>query len=502
MAKYFSESGLYWRPLGGNNIDQVSGHCYQYTDVVISEKAPKATTILVDLGKFDNHQALGIKNSVAAVPDIRELLQSPFLEPEAIFLTHSHPDHLNGIVHYVKAGICLPRLFGGRYTKLILEGLYDTYNIAENSRPIFNVVNAGDKIALGSLKIEVLASSHTCLDSFGLLIESASGVCVYHTGDMKTDNSTVFRKPTNLKYLQSLNGKIDFVVADFYNAACDGFATKEIDIYKKLVEIINNTDRKKIFIPVYPTHAEMYMIAFIAALKTKKNVVFYGNQDFYGYLNLIEKCDIDFKFLAKNRIDVAIGLDEAKVANFDDFVVVGTFNSIDAWFDVTEANSVAIITSGTFFNPLRGFLNARNITFVDVDKYPILQGNGHGGWRDIEAINTALGAPIFIPTHCPSYIIDNCRKLAQYTGVKVATPTAKNNHLYKLDKNNFSEIDGKPANWLVAKRVDQSVEFVEVWQQPTSGKGFLKRTLSDRRSKKNFEIMLQVRKKHGNQKMY
>ena len=70
MAKYFSESGLYWRPLGGNNIDQISGHCYQYTDVVISEKAPKATTILVDLGKFDNHQALGIKNSVAAVPDI------------------------------------------------------------------------------------------------------------------------------------------------------------------------------------------------------------------------------------------------------------------------------------------------------------------------------------------------------------------------------------------------------------------------------------------------
>lgn len=495
MAKYFSDSGLYWCPFGGNNIDQISGHCYQYTDVIVSDKHQKATTILVDLGKFDNHQALGIKNSIAAIPDIRKLLQSPFLNPEAIFLTHSHPDHLNGVVHYVRAGISLPPLFGGTYTKLILEGLYKIYNIPEETRPAFNVVNVGDKITLGSLKIEVLASSHTCLDSFGLLIESANDVCVYHTGDMKTDNSTVFRKPTNLKYLQSLRGKIDFVVADFYNAADDGFATKEIDTYKKLVKLINSANKSKIFIPVYPTHAEMYMITFLAALKAKKNIVFYGNKDFYDYLSLIRECRIDFASLSRNRINVAIGLDEAKKAKFDNFVVVGTFNNIDTWFDVNKNNSTAIITSGTFFNPLRGYLNARNIEFVDVNQHPVLQGNGHSAWGDIETINDALGKPIFIPTHCPSYIIDNCRKLALYIELKVAEPTAQNGHIYKLDKNKFTEIDTKPANWLVVKDADCNVEFVEVWQQPTSGKGFLKRTLSNRRSKKSFEIMLEMRKK-------
>ena len=56
------QDGLYWRPLGGNNIDQISGHCYQYTDVVTTNGKTSQTIIMVDLGKFDNHYALGIKN--------------------------------------------------------------------------------------------------------------------------------------------------------------------------------------------------------------------------------------------------------------------------------------------------------------------------------------------------------------------------------------------------------------------------------------------------------
>lgn len=57
MNSLSEEYGLYWQPLGGNNIDQISGHSYRYTDVT----ADGRTTIIVDLGKFDNHQALGIK---------------------------------------------------------------------------------------------------------------------------------------------------------------------------------------------------------------------------------------------------------------------------------------------------------------------------------------------------------------------------------------------------------------------------------------------------------
>ena len=34
MNSFMQDAGLYWSPLGGNNIDQVSGHSYQYTCVL------------------------------------------------------------------------------------------------------------------------------------------------------------------------------------------------------------------------------------------------------------------------------------------------------------------------------------------------------------------------------------------------------------------------------------------------------------------------------------
>ncbi len=498
MAEYFSESGLYWRPFGGNNIDQVSGHCYQYTDVKKLKSGLSATTIVVDLGKFDNHQALGIKNSVAAVPDIRELLQVPFLNPEAVFLTHSHPDHLNGIVHYLKAGFRLPPLFGGRYTMMILNDLYETFEVEESLRPKFNIIDDGDVLQCGSMTIEVLASSHTCFDSFGLVISGHDGTKVYHSGDMKTDNSTYFRKPTNLKRLRQLAEKISFAVTDFYGITNDGLAVREVDTFKKLVEIIRKFRKSKVFIPVYPTHAEMYLIAFLAALKLKKDVIFYGNKDFYGYLRQIKNYGIDFAKLAGGRIRVYVGVPENLEALHGDFAVIGTYNDIGSYFGDNSADSLGIITSGTFFNPLRGQFNARNIHFVDTSDYPELQGYGHGFWGDYEKLSQILYNAAFIPTHCPLYVIDSCRELAQYTGINIARPTACNNHLYMLTNGQLKPVKASPATWLVASYTNGRASFSEVWQKPTSGTGFLKRTFSARRCRNQFKMLLHQRQTKGN----
>lgn len=497
MAGYFTESGLYWRPLGGNNIDQISGHCYQYTDVRNLKFGLAATTIVVDLGKFDNHQALGIRNSAAAVPDIRELLQTPFLNPEAVFLTHSHPDHLNGIVHYLKAGYKLPPLFGGKYTMMILEELYDEFGVNPPMRPEFKIIRDGDKLKCGSFKIEVLASSHTCFDSFGLIIRGSDGTAVYHTGDMKIDNSTYFRKPTNLKRLKQAADKIQYSVADFCGITSDGTAVREADTFKQLVEIIAKSRKKKIFIPVYPTHAEMYLIAFLAALKLKKDVIFYGDRDFYTYLEQIKKFGLDFEKLTRGRIRVTTGIPADISSRQDGFAVIGTFNDIGSYFEDSCTDSMGIITSGTFFNPLRGQLNARNIRFVDTRNYPALQGYGHGFLGDYEILNRILKQPLFIPTHCPGYVIDSFRELAQYIGIRIAEPTAQNNHLYKLENGTFRLIKANPATWLVVNYVNDLAVFTEVWQKPTSGAGFLKRTFSARRCRNQFKILLHQRQCRG-----
>lgn len=53
---------------------------------------------------------------------------------------------------------------------MILEQLYQEFHIPESKRPAQHFIDDGDIITIGSeLRFEVLASSHTCFDSFGLL---------------------------------------------------------------------------------------------------------------------------------------------------------------------------------------------------------------------------------------------------------------------------------------------------------------------------------------------
>ena len=46
MNNNMQDTGLYWRPLGGNNIDQISGHCYQYTCVLRERSELKKSSVI------------------------------------------------------------------------------------------------------------------------------------------------------------------------------------------------------------------------------------------------------------------------------------------------------------------------------------------------------------------------------------------------------------------------------------------------------------------------
>lgn len=498
MRKEMQKTGFYWQPLGGNNPDQISGHCYQYTVVCIKNRKKLSTTILVDLGKYDNHQALGIHNSVAAVPDIRALLSDKENPPKALLITHSHPDHLNGIIHYLRAGYTLPTIYAGKYTFMILFDLLREYHIPVKNWPKFRVIEANKSLEIGLFKIDVLAASHTCFDCFGFLIKG-KGLCVYHTGDMKMDQSTCFRPSTNIPKLRETAPEIDYVVADFYGINNDGLAIREIDTYLQLVKIIKSQKKKrKVFIPVYPTHPEMYLIAFMAALKCRKNVVFYGNLDFFTYLKMIIEYGISFEAMAGERIKVLYSHNEEDLQELqNNYVVIGTYNEIPDVFDLSSKSCYAIITAATYFNPLKGQLNLHNIQFATVEKFPELQGYGHGFWGDIELLNDIMARhPVFIPTHCPVFMIDDVRELASYCRVKLISNTPKNNQIYKLSKNKAELVSNMPAKWLVAiPSSSDGVDFVEVWQKPTSGLGFLKRTISRRRAQKRFKAFLIKRKR-------
>ena len=244
--------------------------------------------------------------------------------------------------------------------------------------------------------------------------------------------------------------------------------------------------------------SEMYLIAFMAALKCKKNVVFYGNLDFFTYLKMIIEYGISFEAMAGERIKVSYSTDLDALKSLDNrYVVIGTYNEIPDVFGLSEKSSFAIITAATYFNPLKGQLNAHNVKFVTVEDYPELQGYGHAFWGDVEKLNTILKQkPMFIPTHCPVYMIDDVRALADFCRVKLIGHTPKNNQIYKLQKHGAKLVSDFPAKWLVVlyHSLDYA-SFVEVWQKRTSGLGLLKRTISRKRCQKRFKAFLIKRKR-------
>lgn len=240
----------------------------------------------------------------------------------------------------------------------------------------------------------------------------------------------------------------------------------------------------------------MYIIAFLAALKLKKNVIFFGNPDFYSYLRRIMDYGISFDKMAAGRIKVIYTHNRDEIATLgDNYVVIGTYNHVSTAFDANSENCYGIITAKTFFNPLKGQLNAHNIKFTDVTAVPELQGFGHGFLGDYEYLNFILNRPVFIPTHCPVFVIDNFRELAEYMNIRLTGDTPRNNEVYRLNGSSIIKISDLPAKWLVVLYNDDFAYLTEVFQHSTSGMGFLKRTISKRRCMKRFKMYLHQRRK-------
>ena len=135
--------------------------------------------IVVDCGlSFPEDDMLGID---LVIPDITYIKQNQD-RLKGMIITHGHEDHIGSVPYFLKE-VNTP-IYGTKLTLGLIKNKLEEHKLLRSTK--LKVVNQGEKISLGKMKVEFIRSCHSIPDAVALAIHTPIGT-VIHTGDFKVD---------------------------------------------------------------------------------------------------------------------------------------------------------------------------------------------------------------------------------------------------------------------------------------------------------------------------
>ena len=189
----------------------------------------------------------------------------------AVIITHGHLDHIGGIP-YVMPRIGNPPLYTRMLTSIMIKKRQEEFP----SLPPLNmkIVEKGETITVGSLKVSFFSVTHTIPDAMGVIISTPHGDIV-HTGDLKLDHvNGVPTEEEEAEYDRAFKTrKVLLLMADSTNVENPGFSIPEKVVHKNIEEIIKNTHGRLIIASFASLLERMLKIIEFAEKYGKKVVV-------------------------------------------------------------------------------------------------------------------------------------------------------------------------------------------------------------------------------------
>ncbi|MFN2568745.1 MAG: ribonuclease J, partial [Candidatus Dormibacteria bacterium] len=188
--------------------------------------------VVVDCGlMFPEQEMLGID---LVIPDITWLLER-VSRVRGIVLTHGHEDHI-GALPYVLPRLPVP-VYGTALTLGFLTNKLKEHRLIESTT--LHTVRAGDTVALGTMSVEWIHTTHSIPDACALAVRTLAGV-VLHTGDFKLDLTPVRGEPPNLARLARLGDEgVLALLSDSTNAEAEGMTPTERVVAEGLAPIFS-----------------------------------------------------------------------------------------------------------------------------------------------------------------------------------------------------------------------------------------------------------------------
>ncbi|MBO5478377.1 MAG: ribonuclease J [Clostridia bacterium] len=224
--------------------------------------------VVVDCGlAFPEDDMLGVD---LVIPDITYLERNKE-KIKGLVITHGHEDHI-GAIPYLLKQINIP-IYATRLTVGLIKNKLEEHGLVRSTK--LNIVNQGDIINFGKIKVEFIKSCHSIPDAVALGIHTPVGTIV-HTGDFKIDYTPIDDERMDFGRLAELGNKgVLALMSDSTNSERRGYTMSEStvgDVFEKL--FLNCT--KRIVVATFASNVHRVQQIVNSAVKYGRKIAVCG----------------------------------------------------------------------------------------------------------------------------------------------------------------------------------------------------------------------------------
>ena len=288
----FKKEKLKIIPLGG--IQEIGKNItvFEYGDDIV----------VVDCGlAFPEDDMLGID---LVIPDFSYLEKNKD-KIRGLVITHGHEDHI-GAIPYLLQKINVP-IYATKLTAGLISHKLEEHKLLKSTK--LKVVNQGQTITLGKLRVEFIRSCHSIPDAVVLAIHTPAGTVV-HTGDFKIDYTPIDDERMDFGRLAELGNKgVLALMSDSTNAERKGYTMSESTVGEVLDKLFFNCT-KRIVVATFASNVHRVQQIVNSAVANKRKIAVCGRSMInmistameLGYINVPENVFIDIDMI-KNYTD-------------------------------------------------------------------------------------------------------------------------------------------------------------------------------------------------------
>ena len=358
--------------------------------------------ILVDCGlAFPEDDMLGID---LVIPDLTYLEKNKG-KIRGLVITHGHEDHIGSIPYLLKQ-INVP-IYATKLTIGLIEHKLEEHRLLRSAN--LNVVNPGQTVDFGTMKVEFIRTTHSIPDACSLAIHTPAGVVV-HTGDFKIDYTPIDGEMMDFGRLAELGNRgVLALMSDSTNSERKGYTMSESTVGEVLDKLFINCT-KRIVVATFSSNVHRVQQIVNSAVKYGRKVAICGR----SMINTIETAR-KFGYI-KVPDNVFIDIDMIKSYPDDRLTIITTGSQGETMSALTRMasgehkkvqitpNDLIIISA----NPIPGNENAVSKVIDDLMKigaevvYNALEDihvSGHACQEEQKLMISLVKPKYFIPVH-------------------------------------------------------------------------------------------------------